>query len=86
MSKRELRALVGAEDPSLPSPEAQPQAEAGETEEGHAKAARLTRVGAEIEEELERARESARPLRRGTRTSVLDIAATDAQMAGRTEA
>ena len=58
MSKRELRALVGAEDPASPSLE--PEAEG---REGHAEAARLARVGAEVEEELERARESARSLK-----------------------
>ena len=61
MSKRELRALVGAEDPASPAPEPEGEEEAEGSEEGHAEAARLARVGAEVEEE--RARESARSLK-----------------------
>ena len=63
MSKRELRALVGAEDPASPAPEPEAEEEAEGSEEGLAEAARLARVGAEVEEELERARESARSLK-----------------------
>ena len=63
MSKRELRALVGAEDPASPAPEPEAEEEAEGREEGLAEAARLARVGAEVEEELERARESARSLK-----------------------
>eukprot|EP01048_Picozoa_sp_COSAG05_P022089 COSAG05_NODE_4284_length_1584_cov_1.119865_2_plen_129_part_00 len=63
MSKRELRALVGAKDPDPPSPEPQAEEEAEGIEEGLAEAARLARVGGEIEEELQRARDSARSLK-----------------------
>ena len=63
MSKRELRALVGAEDPASPSPEPEAEEEAEGSEEGLAEAARLARVGAEVEEELNRARESALSLK-----------------------
>ena len=47
MSKRELRALVGAEDPASPAPEPEAQEEAEGREEGLAEAARLARVGAQ---------------------------------------
>ena len=63
MSKRELRALVGAEDPASPPPGARGEGGAEGSEEGHAEAARLARVGAEVEEELERARASVRELK-----------------------
>ena len=44
MSKRELRALVGAEDPASPSLEPEAEGETEGSEEGHAEAARLARV------------------------------------------
>ena len=63
MSQRELRAQRRAKvsDSSPPEPQAEEEAEG--VEEEHAEAARLVPVGAEIEEELERARESARSLK-----------------------
>ena len=48
MSKRELRALVGAEDPASSSPEPETEGEPEGSEEGHAEAVRDLRWWAQL--------------------------------------